>query len=70
MPVSVDKGKGRVRLVERDVREDEIGKALGDLQEGLGLRIIRDGTAYGFWRPQVQKLEPGDIIMEIQPTVS
>ena len=70
MPVSVDKGKGRVRLVERDVREDEIGKALGDLQEGLGLRIIRDGTAYGVWRPQVQKLEPGDIIMEIQPTVS
>lgn len=62
--------KGRVRLVERDVRPDEIGKALGDLKECLGLRIIRDGTAYGFWRPQVQKLEPGDIIMEIQPTVS
>ena len=61
--------KGRVRLVERDVRPDEIGKSLRDLTEGLGLRIIRDDTAYGFWRPQVQKLEPGDIIMEIQPTV-
>ncbi len=61
--------KGRVRLVERCVRPDEIGKALGDLQTSLGLRIIRDGTAYGFWRPQVQSLEPGDIIMEIQPTV-
>jgi voltage-gated potassium channel len=60
--------EGRVRLVERDVRPEEIGKALGDLTETLGLRIIRDGTAYGFWRPQVQKLQPGDIIMEIQPT--
>ena len=60
---------GRVRMIERDVRADEIGKPLRDLTEGLGLRIIRDGTAYGFWRPQVQKLEPGDIIMEIIPTV-
>ncbi|HVF36351.1 MAG TPA: potassium channel family protein [Sphingomicrobium sp.] len=60
---------GRVRLVERDVRPEEIGKPLKDLTQGLGLRIIRDGTPYGFWRPQVQKLEPGDIIMEILPTV-
>ena len=61
---------GRVRLIERNVRQDEIGKALKDLPEGLGLRIIRDGTPYGFWRPQVQKLEAGDIIMEIIPTVA
>ena len=60
---------GRVRLIERDVRTDEVGKALKDLAEGLGLRIIRDGTAYGFWRPQAQELEAGDIIMEIIPTV-
>ena len=61
---------GRVRLVERDIRPEEVGKALKDLSEGLGLRIIRDGTPYGFWRPQVQKLEAGDIIMEIIPTVA
>ena len=60
---------GRVRLVERDVRPEEIGTSLRDLTQGLGLRIIRDGTPYGFWRPQVQKLESGDIIMEIVPTV-
>ena len=60
---------GRVRLIERDVGTDEVGKALKDLTEGLGLRIIRDGTAYGFWRPQAQDLEAGDIIMEIIPTV-
>jgi voltage-gated potassium channel len=61
--------QGRVRLVEREVRPNEVGTSLSDLKETLGLRIIRDGTAYGFWRPQVQELQPGDIIMEIQPTV-
>jgi voltage-gated potassium channel len=61
--------QGRVRLVEREVRSDEVGTSLRDLKATLGLRIIRHGTAYGFWRPQVQELQPGDIIMEIQPTV-
>lgn len=42
---------------ERDVRSGEIGESLNDLTDGLGLRIIRDGKACGFWRPQVQKLE-------------
>ena len=60
--------KGKVRLVERDIQPEEVGKALKDVVAGLGLRIIRNGTAYGFWRPQVEKLEPGDIIMEIRPT--
>jgi voltage-gated potassium channel len=60
---------GRVQLVERDVAPEEIGTALKDIADGLGLRIIRDGTPYGFWRPQVQKLEQGDIIMAIVPTV-
>lgn len=60
---------GRVRLIERDVRPEEIGTALKDLAGGLGLRIIREGTPYGFWRPQVEKLEAGDIVMEIVPTV-
>ena len=60
---------GRVRLIERDVRPEEIGKSLKELTQGLGLRIIRDGKPYGFWRPQVEKLESGDIIMEILPTV-
>jgi hypothetical protein len=44
-------------------------KSLRDIGSGLGLRIIRGGTPYGFWRPQVSNLQSGDIIMEIQPTV-
>jgi voltage-gated potassium channel len=62
-------GQGRVRMIERDVRPEEIGKSLKDLDGGLGVRIIRDGKPYGFWRPQVARLEPGDIVMEIRPTV-
>ena len=60
--------QGKVQLIEREVTAQEIGKSLSDISEGLGLRIIRDGTAYGFWRPQVEKLQPGDMIMEIVPT--
>ena len=60
--------EGRVQLIERDVKPEEVGKSLKEISDGLGLRIIRDGTPYGFWRPQVQKLEPGDIVMEICPT--
>ena len=61
---------GRVQLIERDVRPEEIGTSLKDLTDELGVRIIRDGKPYGFWRPQVAKLEAGDIIMAITATVS
>jgi voltage-gated potassium channel len=59
---------GKVRLIEREVREDEIGRPLREVTRAVGLRLIRNGTAYGFWRPQAEKLEPGDTIMEIKPT--
>ena len=62
--------KGKVRLIERCVKPEEIGKALKDVSDGLGLRIIREGTAYGFWRPQVESLQSGDVIMEIAPTAA
>jgi voltage-gated potassium channel len=56
---------GRVRLIEREVRPEEIGTSLKDLGDGLGVRIIRNGEPFGFWRPQVTRLEQGDIIMAI-----
>jgi voltage-gated potassium channel len=62
--------KGRVQMIERGVRPEEIGKSLKDVEGGLGVRIIRDGKPYGFWRPQVAKLQPGDIVMEIRPSVA
>ena len=61
--------QGRVQLIERAVRPEEIGTSLKDITDGLGVRIIRDGTAYGFWRPQVARLEQGDTVMAISPSV-
>jgi len=62
--------QGKVQLIEREVRPEEIGSSLKDLTDGLGVRIIRDGQPYGFWRPQVARLEQGDIVMAISPSVS
>jgi len=56
-------------LIEREVRPEEIGTSLKDLTDVLGVRIIRDGQPYGFWRPQVARLEQGDIVMAISPSV-
>ncbi len=61
--------QGKVQLIEREVRPEEIGSALKDLADGLGVRIIRDGQPYGFWRPQAKRLEQGDIVMAISPSV-
>lgn len=61
---------GRVRLAERVVRDDECGRPLSAVATGLGVRIYRDGTPYGFWEPQAQSLRPGDCIVEILPTAA
>ena len=60
---------GKVRLIEREVLPEEIGTSLKDIGDGLGVRIIRDGQPFGFWRPQALSLEPGDIVMAISPSV-
>ncbi|HET9640179.1 MAG TPA: potassium channel family protein [Allosphingosinicella sp.] len=59
---------GRVRLAERVVKDEECGKPLAALSQGIGVRIYRDGTPYGFWEPEAQALRPGDCIVEILPT--
>ncbi len=59
---------GRVKLNQRPVTEDEIGRGLGQLsQESLGVRIYRDGKAYGFWEEEAKELIEGDIVVEIIP---
>jgi len=60
---------GRVQLVERPVEPAEIGRTIGDLASGgMGLRIYRDGVAYGFWEKAAQSLLAGDVVVEILPT--
>jgi voltage-gated potassium channel len=58
---------GRVALHERPVAPAEIGKPLRDIDSGLGVRVYRDGTCYGFADAEVRSLKAGDIIVEIVP---
>ena len=62
---------GRVQLVERPVQPEEIGRPLSNLATGgQGLRVYRDGNAYGFWEPQANALQSGDIVVEILPSMA
>ncbi len=60
--------EGRVKLVQRRVDKQEVGRSVTDLKsEGLGVRIYRGNSVYGFWEVPSQSLEEGDIIVEIIP---
>ena len=58
---------GKVRLSERLVRADEVGKPMSALTTGLGLRLYRAGRPIGFWEPEAQVLFSGDKLIEIIP---
>ncbi|MXP27695.1 potassium transporter TrkA [Porphyrobacter algicida] len=61
---------GRVQLVERPVKPEEVGKPLTELTSGgKGLRIYREGQPLGFWEQECTVLKMGDVIVEIVPTL-
>lgn len=58
--------RGRVRLDERPVTPDEIGRSIDQLSSGgRGLRLYRSGEAYGFWEAEAQQLASGDVVVEV-----
>lgn len=61
---------GRVKLSERVVTDEECGKPLTALAQGLGVRVYREGISYGFWEPEAKALRAGDCIVEILPTAA
>jgi len=62
---------GRVQLVERIVTEAEYGRSITELKSGgQGLRVYRNGRAIGFWEEECQTLQPGDVVVEIVPTLA
>ncbi len=58
---------GRVHLIERAPRPEEIGKSLRDVSDGLGVRIHRGDVRIGFWQSEQTAIQPGDILLIIQP---
>lgn len=58
---------GRVVLRERAITADEVGRPLSTLATGLGHRIYRGDSVYGFWEPEAARLEAGDTIIEVVP---
>ena len=61
---------GRVALRERAVTDAEVGIALRAITTGLGHRVYRGDAMYGFWEAEVERLEAGDIILEVIPATS
>jgi voltage-gated potassium channel len=61
---------GRVQLIERPVSPEEVGKSIDELSSGgRGLRVYRNGEPRGFWEAEAKSLQPGDVIVEILPTM-
>ncbi len=55
---------GRVNLVERSVKPDEVGRTACDLKPDIVLRLYRRGRVLQFWDLQdAQKLEAGDMLV-------
>jgi voltage-gated potassium channel len=57
--------QGRVQLREREVAEGEIGRPLAEIDTGVGLRILREGSAISFEDPGSCTLRSGDRIIEL-----
>ncbi len=59
---------GRVKLAQRTIGEAEVGQSLRDIQgDKLAVRIYRGHEVYGFWEPEAESLEAGDVVVEIIP---
>ncbi|MDO7834976.1 potassium channel family protein [Sphingobium sp. HBC34] len=56
---------GRVKLNERPVLPQEIGGPLSAITTGIGVRLYRDDRPIGFGDPAAQRLQTGDLIIEI-----
>jgi voltage-gated potassium channel len=59
---------GQVQLIERPATAAEVGESL-DALPGKGLRIYRRGFPIGFWEDGAKRIEPGDVIVQIIPTM-
>ena len=59
---------GRVRLIERAVEPEEIGKTMPELSPNLVVRINRGSEQIGFWEGERSRIQPNDRLLEIEPS--
>lgn len=59
---------GRVRLIERAVEPEEIGKTMRELGPNLVVRINRGSEHIGFWEGERSRVQPNDRLLEIEPS--
>ena len=59
---------GRVRLIERAVEPEEIGKTMRELSPNLVVRINRGSEQIGFWEGERSRIQPNDRLLEIEPS--
>jgi len=56
---------GPVKLRERLVTPDEVGKPLSGLATGIGVRLYRAGRPIAFWEEEAGQIYGGDTVIEI-----
>ena len=59
---------GRVTFGERIARPADVGKTMKEVDDGLVVRLYRDGEPVGFWDKERGIIRPGDVLLVIEPT--
>jgi len=58
---------GRITFRERTAQSHEVGKLMRDISNGLVVRLYRQGQPVGFWEKEKTVIQPGDLLLVIEP---
>jgi len=64
--VDVLSSGGRLLMVERPARPEEVGQPAGVIGQAMILRIYRNGKPIGFWEPEGRSIQGGDTVLALQ----
>lgn len=57
---------GRITLVERDARTEDVGRMPADVMDALIVRVLREKQAFAFWEEEA-RIRHGDKLVVIRP---
>lgn len=61
--------RGRVCLTERLADPAEVGLTMSEVKDGLVVRVYRESKEVGFWETERNRIQEGDLLLIIKPTV-